>query len=245
MTKIRRQIFDNSIFTHKNVGPFSYFIHKMSGPGFYNLSISNGNTLVHQTIVELNSQSKNINQHIDIAVLAEKKDKTLLSFNEHVEHLLFYHSKDVVNCRIVMTHVKSQKVEFDSHKPSENDSYAITLLKPGEYDMKNAATQKISKLKFEYEKKPLDIDRVRLTNAFTISKETAAPKSQEMKAANGLVINFDEKNKGFELTRKKDFKNPNTGNFLDDLKKEIKNRRAKRKKPSRKTVKKFRRELSK
>ena len=96
MTRLNKKILDSSKFTHKQVGPFSYFIHKISKPELYGLRVigEKGN-IIHQTMIEFSENSKSINPHIDIHQLSTKKGNEIISLNSKLNYLLFYHSQSL------------------------------------------------------------------------------------------------------------------------------------------------------
>ena len=243
---LNRQVFETQNFNNRSVGPFAFMVHKVQGKSDYHVLIRNSKREVYEILLIFDDKSDILNPHVDLSKLHPSKPKSVLRLHSSIEHVLFYNSKDHEKCRIQMRDSKSKKVEFDSYRPNENDIYVIGLLKPGAYELNNISLGRKKKFEFSYMRaNSATLQNVDLKNRIVLPSKPEDFKPEKMDASKGLVIEFSDSNRGFDLKRTKDFNIPEKDTFSYNLRKEIAERRKKRKKPNRKLIKKFRKGFDK
>lgn len=232
-----RPTFDTSIletktFDHKTLGPFCYIVHEFSEPGIYRLDIkTNSGEVIFEGHLQFSAESKNANSHVDLYELGRSNRRNVIHIHTEQPHVLFYHSKQIVRCRIRAVKKGQRRAEFDSANPGSKDLYAINLIKPGEYEFVNKTTRDTSKLVLKYPSRNqvrTAADAAGTKQIIAVSKDKKV-KSQDMSTLQGLVFQFDGRTKGFTLQRKKEIVRPKRKTVLQELKEEIKKRRKNRK----------------
>lgn len=187
---INKKALETSSFSVKTVGPLAYLVHKMSGGGTYLMEIFFGDSFSLKGEIECSSKFEKTSEHIDFEKIEKDRAISKIRLNDKNGYLLFYNSKEFTSHRVVIK--KGRTTEFDSHKPSKGDLYAVNLLKPGLYGVKSDLKKLDIKVNVEYPDLASSKKNKFQQNLVLNSKVMKAKKAHAMLPNQGLVVEIDD-----------------------------------------------------
>lgn len=196
-TILKSQIIDKHAFDSTQVGPLAYLVHKMSGQGTFSVKVLDGTMPKMQFEVKCAPAYEQNSVNIDLSDPKSVKNGVLL--NSENGYILFYHSKEFVNWKIVITKASAaSKPEFDSHKPGSGDLMALNLLKPGKYSLESSAKQ-AAEIDVLHPEKITQAKRMEAsTNKFS-AKDFKLKQTKTVIPNQGMVFEFSKEMPSFSL----------------------------------------------
>lgn len=172
ITKINYHLFNQINIDSNLLTMSSSIIHRFVNDGIYRISIHEPNGVEKHTDFIVDSESPVLQANIDVSSTVDKvecKCKTDITKNNSIVinpkgYIVFYVSTgpggysitvnklDLKNSSADDKRIKETRV-FDTSKLKDGDMFAVTILKPGKYIIKNMLNKSVGNITVEYPEK--------------------------------------------------------------------------------------------
>lgn len=195
--RVNRELLATTTFDSGSLGLMAMVIHQFSAPGHYVVAVTEQGRIVTNVEFDVDEKSTNMQLDIDLAAAASKAHGRPADCDcksePHVPnvvsakgYVLFYASKAGSYSATVAN--QDRKLIFDSTRLGNGDLFAISLLEPTRYSMKNTLGQAAGEI--DVTLKPEMAKRIKtLDTAYVdVTEKEFKPSKIELTSSQGLVF---------------------------------------------------------
>lgn len=198
--RVNRQLLATTTFDSGALGMLAMVIHQFSSPGRYRITVSNQDRVLRYINFDVNEKSESMQLDIDLAQTAALKDRECMSMlsiskgeDQDVQTVspkgyVLFHASSGFGYSVLVSDSRGRAV-FNSMKLENGDIFAVSLLEPGTYSMKNAIDSAAGEITVSPPPKEM-FGRLRNLNTqyVGVSVKKIDPDRVDLRSSQGLVF---------------------------------------------------------
>ncbi len=197
ITKINTRLFNVKVFDSGSLGPLDMVFHHFTSPGSYQVIIKHNGKNILNFGLSVEERSEVMQLDIDLAQMIRKADmrsekicvksrpKSVYTMSSQ-GYITFFASSGKDYSALVVT--DEGKMVFDNIKLQNNDIYALSLLEPGTYSVKNVNGNASGKITVSLKKDKFGKLGELDSQYIDVNEKQFSPDNVEVTSTQGIVF---------------------------------------------------------